>query len=206
MEESNFINFGVKETSAPLIVMMHGRGSNEESLANLAHSISSKNRIISLRGPIQLGPDSYTWFQNRGIGRPIPESLRQSLEWFYKFINSENSKGSPTALVGFSGGAAFAGAVALDKRINLSGTAILYGTIPFNAGLATEEASLANQKIFVAQGSDDKVMPADLMTKTWNYLHNESGAELEAHRSLGGHEITSDVAINLNKWINRVIN
>ncbi len=205
MNDNNFLNFGVEETSAPLIVMLHGRGTNEASLANLATSISSQYRIISLRGPIELGPSSYTWFQNRGIGRPIPESLRQSLEWFYKFIDSKNPNGSPIAVVGFSGGAAFAGAVALDKRVSLSGTAILYGTIPFDAGLSTEKDSLAHQRIFVAQGIDDSVMPTDLMTRTWDYLHNDSGAELEAHRSQGGHEITPEVAIQLDKWINNII-
>lgn len=40
-------------------------------------------------------------------------------------------------LVGLSGGAAFAGGLLLDDPARYAGTALLYGTLPFDAGLAT---------------------------------------------------------------------
>ncbi len=205
MSSYNFISFGTTDLSAPLVVLLHGRGANETSLTDLARKLNPEHRVISLRGPIQLAPSSYTWFQNRGIGRPIPESLRQSLDWFYGFYESANSEASPVAVIGFSGGAAFAGAIALDKKIPLAGSAILYGTVPFDAGLLTENNSLSGAQIFAAQGTRDEVMPPELMEKTWKYLHTESGATLEALKSNGGHEITPDVAAHLKTWIDRVV-
>lgn len=205
MTDFRYLKFGTTDPSAPLIILLHGRGANEASLSGLASSLDSKYRIISLRGPIELSQNSYTWFENRGIGRPIPDSLRLSLEWFYQFINVENPQKRPVVIVGFSGGAAFAGALALDKRLPLTGVAILYGTVPFDAGLAIEKGSLKGLDVFVAQGNNDTVMPIDLMTRTWNYLLEDSDANVESNRSNGGHEITPEVASKLSDWIKNII-
>ncbi|MDA8195998.1 MAG: serine esterase [Actinomycetota bacterium] len=201
MANFTYEKFGNTEPSAPLIVLLHGRGANELSLFGLAKEIDPRFRVISLRGPIELAPNSFTWFQNRGIGRPIPESLRQSLNWFYQFCEIENPLQRPVTVVGFSGGAAFAGAIALDRLTPLAGAAILYGTIPFDAGLPVEKDSLREVQVFVAQGKSDSVMPPELMERTWEYLHSESGSNLEAHKSDGGHEITADIVDHLNSWI-----
>ena len=47
----------------------------------------------------------------------------------------------PVVLVGFSGGAAFAGGLALDDPARFSGVAVLHGTLPFDAGLPSSPAA-----------------------------------------------------------------
>jgi phospholipase/carboxylesterase len=104
-------------------------------------------------------------------------------------------------LVGFSGGAAFAGALALDDPARYAGVAVLYGTMPFDAGLPTTRDRLAGLDVFHAQGLDDDVMPRDLMDRTWQYLTNESGSILVAHRRRGGHAIDPAIIGPLDVWI-----
>ena len=84
--------------------------------------------------------------------------------------------GRPVVLVGFSGGAAFAGGLLLDDPTRYAGAAILYGTLPFDAGVPTTPARLAGVPVFVAHGDADTVIPRELLDRTWHYLLGESGA------------------------------
>jgi len=104
-------------------------------------------------------------------------------------------------LVGFSGGAAFAGGLVLDDPSRYVGAAILYGTLPFDAGLDTDTGRLANLPVFVAQGDGDHVIPRELLDRTWDYLLAESGAPTIAQRQPGGHQLTAETVHELGDWI-----
>ena len=144
-----------------------------------------------MRAPITEG-GGYAWFANRGIGRPVAESLRDTMDWFRGWLDEAAPDGRPVVLVGFSGGAAFAGGLVLDDPSRYAGAAILYGTLPFDAGLATDPGRLANLPAFVAQGDGDHVIPRELLDRTWNYLLSESGAPTVAQRQPGGHQLTAE--------------
>jgi phospholipase/carboxylesterase len=189
---------------APMVVLLHGRGSNEREMAGLASQLPAYFAVASVRGPVVLGPTQFTWFENRGIGRPVPESLRSSIDWFRAWLD-DVAGDRPVALVGFSGGTAFAGGCVLDDPSRFAGAALLYGTIPFDAGVATTPDRLAGVNILHAQGVDDQVMPRDLMSQTWQYLTEESGANLETYRTTGGHAIAPEVLAALNVWLEKIL-
>jgi phospholipase/carboxylesterase len=104
-------------------------------------------------------------------------------------------------LVGFSGGAAFAGGLVVDDPARYAGAAILYGTLPFDAGLDTGPGRLANLPVFVAQGEGDHVIPRELLDRTWDYLLSESGAPAVAQRQPGGHQLTAQTVHQLGDWV-----
>lgn len=153
-----------------------------------------------MRAPIAEG-GGFAWFANRGIGRPVAESLRDTMDWFRGWLDEVAPDGRPVVLVGFSGGAAFAGGLALDDPSRYAGAAILYGTMPFDAGLPTDAGRLANLPAFVAQGDGDHVIPRELLDRTWTYLLAESGAPTVAQRQAGGHQLTAETAHHLGDWI-----
>lgn len=185
---------------APLAVLLHGRGADEHSGADLAVHIPESYQTVALRGPVSLGSGRYTWFENQGIGRPRPESLASSLAWFHDW-RSREAPSRPVVVVGFSGGAAFAGAVVLESPTSVLGAALLYGTVPFDAGLPTDEGQLEGARVFHAQSLDDEVMPRDLMERTWHYLRLESGANVVAMRTSGPHEVSHEVSLGLQRWL-----
>ena len=191
---------GATSDQAPLVVLLHGRGSNENEIAPLASVLGDNVAVAALRGPVVLGPTSFTWFENRGIGRPLPESLRSSITWFRQWLD-EVAPSRPVVLIGFSGGTAFAGGALLDDPTRFAGAALLYGTIPFDAGVPTTPQRLVGVPVLHAQGSDDPVMPRDLMDATWAYLTSESGADLTSFRTIGGHAIAPEVAAALGPWV-----
>ena len=108
-------------------------------------------------------------------------------------------------LVGFSGGAAFAGGLLLADPPRWAGAAILLGTLPFDAGVPVEDGRLTGVPVLVAQGDADTVIPRELLDRTWSYLHDSSGAALTAHRDPGGHGISAETLAALNGWLERTL-
>jgi len=192
--------YGEVGPQAPLVILLHGRGSNEQDIISLARHLPSGVAYAAVRAPIAEG-GGFAWFANRGIGRPVADSLVETMAWFREWLDEVAPRGRPVILAGFSGGAAFAGGLALSDPARFSGAAVLFGTLPFDAGVPTEAGQLAHLPIFVAQGDQDRVIPAELLDRTWCYLNEQSGAPVVARRSPGGHGLTGPVVADLGTWV-----
>ncbi|MEQ4518046.1 serine esterase [Pseudarthrobacter sp. B907] len=191
---------GSADPAAPLVVLLHGRGSNETEILGLAERLPSGPAYAAVRAPIAEG-GGYAWFANRGIGRPVAESLDSTMSWFRTWLDAVAPAGRPVVLVGFSGGAAFAGGLLLADPARFAGAAILYGTLPFDAGVPVTAGQLAGVPVFVAHGEQDRVIPPELLARTWQYLQAESGAAAHSRRDPGGHGITGQTLAELDAWI-----
>jgi phospholipase/carboxylesterase len=191
---------GSTDPAAPLVVLLHGRGSHERDIVGLADALPAGPAYAAVRAPIAEG-GGYAWFANRGIGRPVAESLADTTAWFRAWLDEVAPTGRPVVLVGFSGGAAFAGGLVLSDPQRYAGAAILYGTLPFDAGLPVEPAGLDGLPVLVAQGNQDSVIPRELLDRTWAYLTDGSGAAVTTHRDAGGHGITAAALSALSGWI-----
>lgn len=191
---------GADDTARPLVVLLHGRGADEAGIIGLADHLPSGPSYAAVRAPIAEG-GGYAWFANRGIGRPVAASLAETMAWFRGWLDGVAPDGRPVVLVGFSGGAAFAGGLVLDDPSRFAGAAILYGTLPFDAGVPVTPARLAGLPVFVAQGEGDAVIPRELLDRTWSYLLGDAGAPPYARRHPGGHGISAETVAELGCWI-----
>ncbi|MGY1683227.1 luciferase domain-containing protein [Geodermatophilus sp. SYSU D01176] len=191
---------GSADPAAPLVVLLHGRGSHEREIIALAEHLPVGPAYAAVRAPIAEG-GGYAWFANRGIGRPVAESLRSTMDWFRPWLDQVAPPGRPVVLIGFSGGAAFAGGLLLDDPGRYAGAAVLYGTLPFDAGVPTTPARLAGVPVVVAQGEHDTVIPRELLDRTWAYLLGESGAPTVARRDPVGHGISAEALATLAGWL-----
>ncbi len=191
---------GSADPTAPLVVLLHGRGSHEQEIVALADHLPQGVAYAAVRAPIAEG-GGYAWFANRGVGRPVAESLAATMAWFRTWLDEVAPPGRPVVLAGFSGGAAFAGGLVLADPARFAGAAILYGTLPFDAGVPVETARLAGLPVFVAQGEQDLVIPRELLDRTWAYLLGDSGAAPYARRDPGGHGITAQTLVELGGWL-----
>lgn len=194
---------GQQDGERPLVVLLHGRGSNETDIVALADHLPDNLDYAAVRAPIGEG-GGYAWFANRGIGRPVTESLADTMAWFRTWLDDAAPAGRPAVLVGFSGGAAFAGGLILGDPQRYAGAAVLYGTLPFDAGVPTTPERLAGLPVLVVHGDTDVVIPRELLDRTWTYLHGDAGSTTTGVRDPGGHGLTAKAVGELNRWLTEV--
>lgn len=195
---------GSSDPAAPLIVLLHGRGSSEADIIGLADHLPTGAAYAAVRAPITDG-GGYAWFANLGIGRPVAESLRSTMDWFRRWLDDVAPDGRPVVLVGFSGGAAFAGGLVLDDPSRYTGTAVLYGTLPFDAGVPTTPQRLDAAPVLVIHGDQDTVIPRELLERTWAYLDDVAGSTTTAVRDPGGHGLSPAALGHAQQWLAGVL-
>ena len=182
----------------PLVVLLHGRGADESTIAPLAEILEPELDCAAPRGGVALATGGFGWFENRGIGRPREDSLRHELDEAWAWLDTLGAA-RPVVAVGFSGGAAFAGALALDRPERLAGAALLYGTLPFDAGLSAEPHRLNGLPVFYARAENDAVIPRELLERTEELLASVPSAHVWRHP--GSHAIDPSIHGPLREWV-----
>lgn len=92
-----------------------------------------------VRAPIAEG-GGYAWFANRGIGRPLPDSISATSAWLFDWLDTVAPSPSSVSLLGFSGGMAMAGGLLLAQPHRFAAAVLLSGTLPWDAGLPGSRA------------------------------------------------------------------
>ena len=90
---------GQQGDQRPLVVSLHGRGSNEVDIIALANHLPDGLDYAAVRAPIAEG-GGYGWFANRGIGRPVAEVTHQTMRCFRTWLDDIAPAGRPVVLVG----------------------------------------------------------------------------------------------------------
>jgi phospholipase/carboxylesterase len=105
-------------------------------------------------------------------------------------------------LFGFSGGTAMAGGLLLDDPAAYAGAVLLAGTLPFDAELPTDPQRLSGVRVFYGRGTDDTVIPLDLIDRTRAYLSDDSGCDLTLREYAGlGHGLDQRVAADVAAFL-----
>ncbi len=180
--------WGSRDPEAPLVVLFadcdpHGNPPGKE-MAAFARYLPDGACYASVRPPTG-------W-----LGDPA-----QTLAWFHGWLDEQRPAPAPVVLVGFGGGAAFAGGQLLADPARFAAAALLYGTLPFDAGLPMTRGRLFGVPVFLAHGVHDMVVPVELQRRTWDYLVQKSGSPVWAQREPGGHELTTKTVSGLAGWI-----
>ncbi|WP_428843282.1 alpha/beta hydrolase, partial [Streptomyces prasinus] len=101
-----------RRPGTPLVVALHGRGADEASFAQLAPHLPQDATVAFVRAPLAEG-GGYAWFANRGVGRPLTDSLAATADWLFGWLDTEAAGHTSVSLLGFSGGMAMAGGLLL---------------------------------------------------------------------------------------------
>lgn len=197
-DEPMVARLGSTHPSAPLVVLLHGNGTSEHSMIEISPWLPhGPVTYVSLRGPIQLGT-GFHWYRD---GEPDPDDLAATCAWFLQWLDGEGDPERPVLIVGFREGVTLAGALLLGAPERFAGAMLLYGALPFDAGVPIGRGALAGMPLFLAHGIDDPRTPAHLLTRTWDWLARESGAPLWAVRVDGGDRLAGTVVGGLGTWL-----
>ncbi len=189
--------------ATPLVIFLHGRGADENDLIDLAALLPRTSAYASLRGSLAMPEGGFCWFESRAVARPVGKSLKHAVAGVRAWLDGPDAScydRSRTYLFGFSQGMMIAGALMLDDPARFAGGILLSGAIALDASPATP-GRLAGVPIFLAHGTADAVIPADLVLQTKRYLRERSGAVLTERTYPRDHSIARREVGDIAAWL-----
>lgn len=201
----------IKKDKNPLLLLLHGYGSNEEDLFSFASELPDEYYIISARAPYDLGYMSYAWY---AINFDADENkfsdlnqARQSRDFIAGFIDELIAKypidAANVTLIGFSQGSILSYAIALSYPEKIRRVVAMSGYL--NTEMAKEgydKNNFSNLHIFASHGTVDQVIPVDWARKTKPILDN-LGIENVYKEYPVGHGVAPQNFFDFREWLMR---
>ena len=193
----------------PLLLMLHGYGSNEQDLFSFAEELPDELLIISARAPLSLGFGSYAWYtihfnEDASNFSDIPEA-KEALKKICTFLEEIKEiyavNRQKIFLLGFSQGTILSIAFALNNPDKLQNIIALSGYV--NQKLLDDDFTKKDHSgldFFVSHGTVDQVIPVEWARKTPGFLDNLK-IKHEYHEYPVGHGVAPQNFFDLKKWI-----
>ncbi len=200
----------VRETAgepAGVLVLVHGRGSDEHDLLPVLDALDPQGRLLGLSpgGPLSLPPGGRHWYGVPRVGYPDPETFAQGYGALTAFLDgwlAERGIGwERTVLGGFSQGAVMSYAVGLGAgRPSPAGILAMSGFVPVVEGWEAELESRRDLPVCIAHGANDPIIRAEFGRDARDLL-TEGGLAVEYHESPAAHTLDPGVLPELTAWV-----
>ena len=210
--EHNYRPSHITEGKAPVIVMLHGYGSDENDLFSFASELPSRYAVISLKAPIRMQPFGNAWYSiyfDSGNGKfsdddeaivsrdLVVKCLEEICEAYP--VDPEN-----ITLLGFSQGTILSLAIALSYPEMIKNVIGLSGYV--NEGILKEgyaNNDFSHLNIYSSHGTVDQVIPVEWARRTQPFLKTLS---IDSHYSEFpvGHGVAPQNFFEFKNWLEQV--
>lgn len=198
------------EPPHPALILLHGRGADENDLMPLADHLDPRLFVITARAPFAFPWGGYVWYDltDQGVGHPDIRTLSVSVEKVSALIDEAIGAYSldPRRIYvgGFSNGAATSAVLALLQPEKVAGAAILSGYFPPHVDLPLRPEDAAGHPIFEAHGTLDPVIPV-----AWARAGRDALADMPVELTYReypmGHEISFEELQDLSAWLTGIL-
>lgn len=191
----------------PLLLLLHGYGSNEEDLFSFAQELPGHYYVVSVRAPHSLMYGSYAWY---AINFDADENkfsdvvqAKASRDLILNFIEELKAKypidAEQITLLGFSQGAILSYAAALKNPEKIQRVAALSGYL--NTEMVDDiSKEVSKLKMFISHGSADQVIPVEWARKAAPEL-KKMGIEVTYKEYPIGHGVAPQNFWDMVKWL-----
>jgi phospholipase/carboxylesterase len=193
----------------PLLILLHGYGSNEEDLFSFATELPDDCYVISVRAPYDLQPYGHAWYaihydadENKfSDNAQAKESVELIASFIDEIVKQYAIDTKNITLIGFSQGAILSYATALTYPEKIAKVVALSGY--FNQEILPEiidTKAISHLKFFVSHGSVDQVIPVEWARKAKPALEN-LGLEVAYHEYPIGHGVAPQNFFDFKNWL-----
>jgi len=197
-----------EQENPPVLILLHGYGSNEEDLFSFASELPDELLIVSARAPYDMNFGGFAWYAitldaNDEKFSDLHEA-RQSLTKIATFIDyiktTYQTAPNNTFLLGFSQGSILSYALSLNYPNKVNHVIALSGYI--NNDLVPENVSDLNitTDYYISHGSVDQVLPVEWARKAPEYL-NKSNLQNVYSEYPVGHGVAPQNFYSFKSWI-----
>lgn len=191
-----------------LLVLHHGRGTEERDLLGLADALDPEARlhVVTPRAPLSLaGSPGFHWYLVPRVGYPDHDTFhaaRQALAELHDRLWEQTGIGPErTVLGGFSMGTVMSYTMALDQeRPAVGGILAFSGFVPVVEDWEPVFRDKQATRAFIAHGRRDPIMGIDFAHRARDLLTRE-GLEVEYHESDVGHQIDPVHLGHASTWL-----
>ena len=202
---------GVAE-GAPLVVLMHGRGSDRFDLLGLAPLLAPGAVVVTPEAPGPGAPWGYgpgwAWYRFLGRNRPEPESFAGAQAELGAFLAALPGRlpvrTGTLALGGFSQGGAMAMGYALAHPGEVPLVMNFSGFLADHPSVRPSPEAVAGTRFFWGHGTADPAIPFALAVEGRGLLR-DAGADLTARDYPIGHGISPDEARDARAWLDAAL-
>ena len=196
-----------KTQNPPLLILLHGYGSNKEDLFSFAEELPDELLIISAQAPYEMGYGGYAWYAiNFDDVKGKFSDLKQaktSLDIVAIFIDEIKQKYKTdldkTFLLGFSQGAILSYSLSFFYPNKVQSVIALSGYI--NTELLPKEISKEIQtSYYCSHGSVDQVLPIEWARKSKPFLDNLGLQNVYSEYPVG-HGVAPQNFYSFKTWI-----
>jgi phospholipase/carboxylesterase len=199
--------------NAPLLIMLHGYGSDENDLFSFASELPEELFIISVRAPYPMDPYGNAWYainfdaaQNKWNDNVQATKSRDLIAKFIEeACNAYAVDSKNVTLLGFSQGTILSYTVALTYPKKVKNIIALSGYIsedllPDNL----ESKDYSHLNFYCSHGSVDQVIPVDWARKTPGFLEALHIKHTYSEFPVG-HGVSPQNFYELRTWLNTKI-
>jgi|WetSurSiteA1Bulk_404760.scaffolds.fasta_scaffold87227_1 phospholipase/carboxylesterase len=192
----------------PTLIMLHGRGADEEDLLGLSSLLDERLLIISARAPYEFAYGGYTWYDIGQVGVPLPGMFDESYAKLNTFaddvLRNYPVDRSRVYLFGFSMGAVMSYALSLTRPELFRGVSANSGYVPEGTKLRFRWQDLAGKEFHIVHGEFDSVIPVQ-MARRAKELFATSNASVIYREYPMDHQISDESLNDVAAWLKRLL-
>jgi phospholipase/carboxylesterase len=199
----------IKLDTNPVLLLLHGYGSNEEDLFSFSTELPDEYYIVSARAPYDVQYGSYAWYainfdadENKFSDHNQARESRDKIAVFIdELVANYPIDSNKTTLIGFSQGAILSYAVALSYPEKVQRVVAMSGYL--NTEIIKQDYlrnSFSNLKIFASHGTVDQVIPVEWGRKAKPILENLGIATTYKEYPIG-HGVSPQNFYDFKNWL-----
>jgi phospholipase/carboxylesterase len=187
----------------PLLVMMHGYGTDESRMVSLFDGLPSAFSCAALRGPKVIG-DHYGWFLLDYFLTHDFADVVSSTNAVFNWIESVKDRHSSVSLLGYSQGMAMASTLLRLRPDQFRATVGLSGFVLENELLAMSESFETRPPFFWGRDKDDLVINGAATEHTEQWLHEHTQLTARTYPGMG-HRISSEELVDVSAFLRHYV-
>ena len=201
----------IKLEKNPLLLLLHGYGSNEEDLFSFASELPEDYYVVSVRAPYDLQYGSYAWYainfnadENKFSDHEQAKISRDLIAGFISELTDNYSiDAENVTLIGFSQGTILSYAVALSYPEKIKRVVALSGYLNLEIVKENyENNDFSKLSMFISHGTVDQVISVDWARKAAPILSN-LGIENVYKEYPIGHGVAQQNFYDFKDWLEK---
>lgn len=199
----------VKSQNPPLLILLHGYGSNKEDLFSFAEELPDELLIVSAQAPNNMGFGSYAWYainfdasQGKFSDLIQAKSAIDKIALFIDAIkNKYNTNKEKTFLLGFSQGAILSYSISFFYPNKVNHVIALSGYV--NKDLLPEKLPKSNTTdYYISHGIVDQVIPVAWAKESKSFLDTLNLESVYSEYNVG-HGVAPQNFYSFKEWIEK---